>query len=300
LESPSNNKVNIFDRPIIVLACPRSGSTLFYETLAKAKDLWTVGGESHAIIEEIPEFSTIYNGSVSNALTDKDGTPRAIEVLRERFQQQLRDRDDVVYDEEQLNGIRFLEKTPKNSLRIRFLNKVFPDAIFIHLVRDPKENISSIIEGWRSGYFITYPHLPGFNNRWSYLLPPKWESLKEKPVEQIATFQWQAANQAIIDDLQHIDKSRQYTVNYQDFLDNTSTVINKLCTFLDIEFDPELEQYCNSPLPYSRYTLTKPNVDKWQQNKALLAPNMAQLDALVNQLNTNIEPFSHYRINNNI
>jgi hypothetical protein len=298
VKSSSDTEVNVFDRPIIVLASPRSGSTLFYETLTRAKDLWTVGGESHAIIEEIPEFSTIYNGSISNALTENDGTTRAVEVLRERFQQQLRDSKNNLLDQQQLKKVRFLEKTPKNSLRIRFLNKVFPDAIFVHLIRDPKDNISSIIEGWRSGHFITYPHLPGFNNQWSYLLPPKWEALKGKPIEEVATFQWQAANQAIIDDLKHIPESRQYAVNYQDFLDNTGTVINKLCNFIGIEYDAELQHHCEKPLPYSRYTLTKPEADKWQKNKTLLAPNMPQLDTLVNELNANLTNFSDYQVDN--
>jgi hypothetical protein len=300
LESLSNIEINVFDRPIIVLACPRSGSTLFYETLAKAQGLWTVGGESHAIIEEIPEFSTIYNGSVSNTLTEKDGTTRAVEVLKQRFQEQLINSNKEPYDEQQLNTVRFLEKTPKNSLRVRFLNKVFPDAIFIHLIRDPKDNISSIIDGWRSGHFITYPHLPGFNNQWSYLLPPNWETLKEKPVEQIATFQWQAANQSILNDLKHIPDNRQYTVNYQDFLDNTSTVMRKLCNFIDIDFDSKIKQHCSNPLPYSRYTLTKPELNKWHKNKALLVPNMSKLDSLVSELNIKLNEFSSYQVDNTI
>lgn len=300
MQSSSIIEVNVFNRPIIILACPRSGSTLFYETLARAQDLWTVGGESHAIIEEIPEFSTIYNGSVSNELTENDGSIRAIEVLRKRFQEQLINRNKETYEEKKCNSVRFLEKTPKNSLRVRFLNKVFPDAIFVHLVRDPKDNISSIIEGWRSGHFITYPHLPGFNNKWSYLLPPNWQALKGKPVEQIATFQWQAANQAIINDLKHIETNRQYTINYQDFLDNTYNVINKLCDFIGIEFDSELKKHCSSPLPYSRYTLTKPKINKWHQNKVLLAPNMPHLDSLIKELNTNLKPFSDYRVDNKI
>ena len=114
MQSSSIIEVNVFNRPIIILACPRSGSTLFYETLARAQDLWTVGGESHAIIEEIPEFSTIYNGSVSNELTENDGSIRAIEVLRKRFQEQLINRNKETYEEKKCNSVRFLEKTPKN------------------------------------------------------------------------------------------------------------------------------------------------------------------------------------------
>ncbi|WP_170309610.1 sulfotransferase family protein [Litorilituus lipolyticus] len=298
LSSPNTSPV--FDRPVFILACPRSGSTLFYETLAKAKGLWTVGGESHAIIEEIPEFSTIYNGSVSNSLTELHGNDRSIALLKSRFAQQLRDINNTPYNYEQCGAIRFLEKTPKNALRIRFFKKVFPDALFIHLVRDPRDNISSIIDGWNSGHFITYPHLPGFNNRWSYLLPDNWQSLQEKPVEQIATFQWQAANQAIVDDLQSVADKQKFTVHYQDFLDNTADIIEQLCQFIGIEFDSGLQQYCQTPLPYSRYTLTKPEKNKWHKNKTLLEPNMPKLTTLVAQLNNNLQPFTDYRVNNSL
>src|SRR3569623_2081551 len=38
-----------FDRPIVVLSPPRSGSTLLFETLARAPGLYTNGGDSHAL-----------------------------------------------------------------------------------------------------------------------------------------------------------------------------------------------------------------------------------------------------------
>ena len=45
-----------FDRPIIVLSSPRSGSTLLFETLLRAPGLYTVGGESHVQIEGMGEL----------------------------------------------------------------------------------------------------------------------------------------------------------------------------------------------------------------------------------------------------
>src|SRR5207248_425512 len=58
-ETTSNRKStppmhDIFDRPVIIVAAPRSGSTLLFETLAGSPDFFTVGGESHEVIEGIP------------------------------------------------------------------------------------------------------------------------------------------------------------------------------------------------------------------------------------------------------
>ena len=43
-----------FDRPVFILSPPRSGSTLLFETLARAPGVYTIGGESHRIFESVP------------------------------------------------------------------------------------------------------------------------------------------------------------------------------------------------------------------------------------------------------
>ena len=43
----------MIERPIIIVSPPRSGSTLLFETLSLSPDLWTVGGESHGVIEGV-------------------------------------------------------------------------------------------------------------------------------------------------------------------------------------------------------------------------------------------------------
>jgi hypothetical protein len=290
----------VFDRPIIILACPRSGSTLLFETLKKATSLWSIGDESHAIIEHIPEFSTVYNGFKSNQLTEDDGDLRTISLLKSRFQSQLRNKHNVPYQQLQDGAVRFLEKTPKNSLRIRFLKKVFPDALFIHLIRDPKDNISSIIDGWQSKHFITYPNLPGFDNAWSYLLPPNWQSLQGKSIPQIASFQWASCNQTIHDELTKMPQDNYHVVNYQDFLDNTSEVVKRLCEFIGIVYDDDLKSYCEKALPYSRYTLTKPEKNKWLKHSVDLEEPLSKLSELTTALNSLSAPFTPYTINNKI
>ena len=52
--------------------------------------------------------------------------------------------------------LRWLEKTPKNALRIPFFDRLYGDALFILLWRDPRENLSSIIEAWKARRWITY------------------------------------------------------------------------------------------------------------------------------------------------
>src|SRR3546814_10013173 len=82
--------------------------------------------------------------------------------------------------------VRMLEKTPKNALRIPLLRKVFPDARFIYLHRDPRQVLGSMLDGWQSGGFRMYSTLPGWQGpAWSFLLVPGWRELSGKPLEDI-------------------------------------------------------------------------------------------------------------------
>jgi len=54
------------------------------------------------------------------------------------------------------NKKRFLSKYPRNSVRIRYLNKVFPGSIFINIVRDGRAVVASMLnrnEAKIYGYF---------------------------------------------------------------------------------------------------------------------------------------------------
>ena len=93
--------------------------------------------------------------------------------------------------------LRFLEKTPRNSLNIPFLNKIFPDAFYIFLKRNAAANINSIIEAWevgmQDGSFITFQNLPGWNRKhWCMLLPPGWRELNGNSIAETAAFQWKS------------------------------------------------------------------------------------------------------------
>lgn len=289
-----------FVRPIIILSAPRSGSTLLFEVLSQNTSLCTIGGESHAVIETIPELNVAMRGFRSNALTKEDATPDIIHLLRKGFASKLCKADGTQVSLPHHSPIRFLEKTPKNSLRVDFLNSVFPDALFIYLVRDPKENISSIMEAWRSNRFVTYPQLPGFGD-WSLLLPDNWARQRGNTLQEIAAFQWQQANDAIMSSLLKLPKSRWHILTYRDLVATPSKQLAALCQFCDIPFDNLFQQICDTHLPYSRYTVSPPAPNKWQSNAAAIQQVFPKIEStldLINKLLIEqfIEPLSKERV----
>ncbi len=270
---------SLFDRPIIVLAAPRSGSTLLFETLAEAPDLWTVGGESHRIIEGLPRLNPATGYVDSNRLDASHASERIVRALRQRFAHLLRDRDGRELARSQPVGpLRFLEKTPKNALRQPFLEQVFPGALYIFLFRDPHANISSMMEAWKSGRWVTYPRLRGWQGPpWSLLLPPGWRQLNGRPLADICAYQWASANRIILDDLERLPAHRWTVCDYADLTGRAAKTVNRLCRFAQLTVDKRLQQRLRGQLPLSRYTQTPPEPDKWRRNEEeilrVLAPD---------------------------
>jgi len=278
--SATPNTMPAIERPIIILSAPRAGSTLLFETLAQAAGIYTIGGESHRLIESMDLLRPGGGAVASNRLTGKDATPPMVAELRRRFAANLRDRDGAAPPAGAT--ARLLEKTPKNALRVPFLLQVFPDAQFILMRRDPRANLSSMMEAWRSGRWVTYRRLTGWDGAWSLLLPPDYERLRGRPLEEIVAFQWQAANETILDDLRHVPRGRWTTVRYEDLIRRPRSEIARLLDFAGLSLDPRLGEYLSKPLPLSRHTQTAPDPEKWRQNATEIdrvLPIIAALDA---------------------
>ncbi len=275
-----------FERPVFIVAAPRSGSTLLYETLAANDAFWTLGGEGHAHVERIASLNPRARDFDSNRLTADDADEDISEELRANYVLSLR-RGKTLYADMDCapDSVRFLEKTPKNALRIPFLKAVFPDAKFIFLHREPRANISAIIEAWRSGRFVTYKDLPGWDGPpWSLLLIPGWRELQARDLGEIAMRQWRDTNAAILDDLAALPDADWCAVSYEDFLSDPGAELMRLCAFADVPFGAAMQDIAAKPLKPSRYTLTPPDPQKWRKNEALIQPHLARTRALAARL----------------
>lgn len=278
-----------FDRPLFIVSAPRAGSTLLFDLLAKYPDVWTIAEESHEAIEGIAGLHPAERDFHSNCLTADDATAARSLQLKQRFTMRLQDRDAQRYldlpPETQPSQIRFLEKTPKNALRIAFLKAIFPDARFIFLYREPKENVSSLIEGWYSRRFLAYKTLSRWPHReWSFLLPPNWREYENAGIAEIAAYQWRQSNQLILEALETLPAHQWCKVNYTELIANPHAVLQRLGTFAALHADTQLQQYLQAPPPPSRMTLSLPAPDKWKRHYAELSPLLADLQTVWSRL----------------
>jgi hypothetical protein len=256
------------ERPIFIVAAPRSGSTLLFETLAVSPQVCTLGGEAHWLVEGIPELRPGARGVDSNRLGPEHADENVSARIVRRIAAQLKDNQNRPVPLG--THLRFLEKTPKNALRVPFFDRIFPDALFIFLWRDPRENLSSIMEAWRSGNWKTYNGLEHFDGPWSLILPPDWPQMRGKSLEEIAAFQWSTTNRILLDDLEALPRERWIAVNYSDLISEPAVAIERLCAFSGISFCGALAERAASPLPLSRFTQTPPAPDKWRRNETAI------------------------------
>jgi hypothetical protein len=279
--------VPAFPRPVIVVAAPRSGSTLLFETLKRIPGLSNLGDESHAEIEAIPGLSPRDRGFASNVLAAADLTPERRDAILRNFVLQLRDHQGRRWltQDGAAPGVRLLEKTPKNALRIPFLDALFPDALYLFIHRDAGENLGSMLDAWQSGRFVTYPDLPDWQGQpWSLLLPPGWRELRGKPSPEVVGAQWRAANQAILDDLSKLPRERWRVLDYAELVRDPSGVVRRAAAFAGLPEPVELQRSLAAGLPPSRYTLSAPAPDKWRRHETALTPVLSALAPLRERL----------------
>jgi len=263
-----------FEKPIFLVSAPRAGSTLLFDSLSQFKDVWSIGDESHETIEGIEALHPSAKNYSSNRLTEADAQPHILSMLQKRFTKELQDRNEQVYlelpIEQRPSMIRFLEKTPKNALRIPFIKALFPDALFLYLYRDPRENISSMMEGWRARSFVPYRTLPGWPFQywpWNFLLIPGWSDLQDKAIVEIAAHQWKTANAYILDDLKNLPTTDWCLVPYSDLIQQPKKIMSKISQFAGYQWDQNIEQRVSQSLPVSRMTLSAPSPDKWRKHE---------------------------------
>jgi LPS sulfotransferase NodH len=271
-----------YERPVFVVSAPRAGSTLLFDLLARLPDVWTIGGESHELIRAIPELHPAARDYQSDRLTAADAAPPIVVALRDSVAARLLDRDGRAYaglaPPHRPARLRLVEKTPANSLRIPFLRAVFPGAQFIHLRRDARENISSLVEGWRSRRFIAYQGMPGWPYRdWSFLLPPGWASLAGRSLVEIAAYQWHTTEAIIAADLGELPAAAKLDVRYEDLVRAPGAALRTICEHLGLHLDERADAALAAPLAHTRVTVSAPAPDKWRRHEDELAAALAGL-----------------------
>jgi len=161
-----------------------------------------------------------------------------------------------------------VEKTCANSLRVQFVNAVFPSARFLFLIRDGRDVITSAMERWKSylkgmghnlkkARFVPVADVPYYLTRylrnvafrafsqkrqlafWGPRFEGMIDMLSHHTLSEVCAMQWVRCVERAEQDFLRISSERIYRIRYEDFVNDSTVEISKICRFLGVELAAE-------------------------------------------------------------
>jgi hypothetical protein len=268
----------ILDRPVFIIAMPRSGSTLLFDLLRAHEGVRAWETEAYPPWKAVdPTVASSPRGDAFDpGALDESAWRRAEWSLHEGVTRRgLRERRGRV-------RYRLVEKTPANVIRVAALAQMFPDALFIHLTRDAPQNIASMLEG-REKKLAVRDWPAKQNVEWHFLMPPGFvDHAHDSPVAQFA-WQWQVGNQTAIDDLEAVTRSRWCRIKYEDLISDAPRMLDDLLAFSYLPPSRAVDEAAAQLAP-SQAVLSAPDETKWRNREREIAPVLPGLRQLRGRL----------------
>ena len=233
--------------PIFIIGSPRSGTTFLGDCLA-----------------EIPEISYHFEPVLIKAAsryvyTQQWNLQKAGSFYRQVYAWLMRLQGD--------GELRLAEKTPRNSFVIPFLARIFPDAKFIHIMRDGRDVAVSLAEKpWYknelNGSIMREPggYLCGSTPRF-WVEPDRAAEFQTTNNIHRCIWLWRRYIEAAVSGLDGIPFEQRYELKYENLVANPQRETQGLLDFLAIESE-------NSRSLFEQAIITQIRADsvgKWQR-----------------------------------
>jgi len=299
--------------PVLIAGAPRSGTSLVQKILRNHPAFWSMPSESEIIWDEFchPKL----RGWDSEYMDETLATAAIRQAILDRFEGLVwpaqafgpMERTNLIWGFRRIAPLRKLmrlayeylgpqlrkllagtdtkrivEKTVSNSLRFGFVNEIFPDARIIYPVRDGRNSINSLMQGWRDptrffSYDLPVPlDIAGYaHTRWNFVLPPGWRNYTHRPLEEVCAFQWNACNEAMLAETAKPKYTgRVMLLHLEELRDHPQRKIAELAEFTSLPYDDYFRAVADE-LPIVNSPDNDTSTDKWQ------GPNRAAIERVV-------------------
>lgn len=270
-------------RPLFVVAPARSGTTMTGRILAR-----------HHEVVYVHEIKYIWRYSRPWARYDtreaRELTPSVARYIRRKLAAYV----------ERGDGTRLVEKTPSNCFRIPFIQALFPDALFLELVRDPRDATLSAMKKWSSPqepgiarrrmsnrvvpardalfylpFFVRQTLgrrlFPGALHVWGPRFPGIYDYIRTRSLPEICALQWRESFFSLRRGLESVPAERRLIVRFEDLLEDPAAELGRVLAFAGLKTDEEMLDFaCGYVDPGAR--------DRWRgrpDEMELMAPILA-------------------------
>ena len=229
-------------RPVFVVGCGRSGTTALGRVLGahpllayldEPRDIWLYEPRT-----DIWSASARARGGRLR-LSSGDLRPAAAARIRRAFAAEVRLR----------RAERLVEKLPINAFRIGYVAAMFPDALFVHLIRNGLEVAASIArQAARAQWF-------GFEDYKWRLLAERARERGEARLVGLCTdsfrrglLEWRLSVATALDDLASLPAERQLEIRYERLVEQPVEVCEGLESFVGIRHEPAMAAFARAEL----------------------------------------------------
>ena len=169
----------------------------------------------------------------------------------------------IKYQLKAFNASRFVSSNPRSSMRIKWLNKMFPDAYYIIITRDKKSVISSmyqVITKKRKKWGDKFLEYPSTLRGYGYVKKQLNENCSDM---QTCIDFYELYQKSLNQDLPLISEKTMH-VKYEDFIKDSRNTIKKLYQFTKLNWYDGLEKLIPEQLDLSRNDRWKllPEIEK--------------------------------------
>ena len=243
--NPSPPNSNSIASPVIIIGAGRSGTNMLRDLLDQLSQFSTWPCD---------EINYIWRHGNRGFETDEFTRAMADERTAKYIRKQFR-----AFAEKHPHTT-VVEKTCASSLRCGFIHQVFPDARFVHIIRDGRDVAASAALRWNAkldiGYilkkakYVPWSDLPYYATKYLgsrvYKLfsgksrlstwGPKFDGMREAFTEHElpvgCAIQWRQCVTQAMTQLDDVPDSQVLTIRYEKFTADPSAEMKKICEFL--------------------------------------------------------------------
>lgn len=200
--------------PIFIIGAPRSGTSITLK-LFQDQPLTTVSFEPFQLWEKV------FRSSDDDSYDSSYNRPGSWILKSLYYQEILAEKPYLVV------------KDPRDSLRVNRLNTLFPNARFIHVIRDGRDVIASMMKTFQNEIYLT------LEDKWPHVRIPGYRRMLSNPPHINAALQWKICVETSLQHFSTIPPERQFHFQYEDLVRNPEEIAPRILQFAypGLEFD---------------------------------------------------------------
>jgi hypothetical protein len=212
--------------PVFIIGAPRSGTTLTLKLFQNQPGISTAF-----------EPFIFWKKAFRQSEDDRYISPTNRWLLPQFSYTYLKD---LYYHQTRSDKPYLVSKDPRDSIRIETLDRVFPNAKYIHVIRDGRDVIASTMKTFQNEIYRNDWYFS--SDEWVHVRIPGYREILDRPPHIRAAIQWKACVETSLEHLSRVPDDRQFLFYYEQLLASPEEVSTKIFKFAYPELEPAREE----------------------------------------------------------